>query len=165
MPHDSNPHLTCEWDAPIDWDELTVGDIPDEPGFYAFTDFSGANIYSVPKGGSVLYIGIATGSLRNRLRSYKNGDLRSVHNLHRGGLMLVLSRASSAGLDDKGRVIHSIQRKPVQVITRRAGQAPQHSTIDPNRIYIRWAVDPRAAIEAMLIRTLNPRFNTMHASS
>jgi hypothetical protein len=27
---------------------------------------------------------------------------------------------------------------------------------------VRWAIDPRAAIEAMLIRMLLPKFNTMH---
>jgi hypothetical protein len=161
MSHDPAPHLSCIWEKPVDWDALDPASVPDAPGFYAFTDYDGP-LQPTPPGGSVLYVGIATGSLRNRLKKYKTGDTTGITNMHRGGLMLLLSRASAAHVDDTGRVTHSIQRKPVQVITRRSGQPLQTSTVDPNRIYIRWAVDPRAAIEAMLIRMLRPKYNTMH---
>jgi hypothetical protein len=96
------------------------------------------------------------------LRKYKRGDTTGITGMHRGGLMLLLSRASAAHIDDAGRITHSRQRKPVEVITHRSGQPVQVHTLEPNRIYVRWAVDPRAAIEAMLIRMLHPKYNTMH---
>jgi hypothetical protein len=162
MIHDPNPHLSCTWEKPVDWDALDSQEVPDEPGFYAFTDYGEDALQPTPAGKSVLYVGIATGSLRKRLRKYKLGDTSGITNMHRGGLMLLLSRAAAAHIDDSGRVTHSIQRKPIEVTTRRSGQPLQTHTLDPNRIYVRWAVDPRAAIEAMLIRMLNPKFNTMH---
>ncbi len=162
MTQDPNPHLTCQWADPTDWETLDIANVPNEPGYYAFTDYSDKPLQPTAAGNSVLYIGIATGSLRKRLQRYKRGDTTGITNMHRGGLMLLLSRAAAAHIDDAGRVTHSRQRNPVEVTTRRAGQAPQVRTIEPNRIYIRWAVDPRAAIEAMLIRSLSPKFNTMH---
>jgi hypothetical protein len=162
MIHDPNPHLTCNWENPLDWETLDVALVPNAPGFYAFTEYADTPLQPTVPGKGVLYVGIATGSLRKRLQSYKRGDATGIASMHRGGLMLLLSRASAAHIDDAGRITHSRQGKPITVTTHRAGQPPQKRTLEPDRIYIRWAVDPRAAIEAMLIRTLLPRFNTMH---
>jgi hypothetical protein len=162
MIQDPNPHLTCHWEAPVDWETLRPGDVPNEPGFYVFTDYGDAVLQPTPTQKGVLYVGIATGSLRKRLQRYKRGDTTGITDMHRGGLMLLLSRAAAAHIDDAGKITHSRQQKPIQVTTRRAGQPLQIHTLEPDRIYVRWAVDPRAAIEAMLIRMLQPRFNTMH---
>jgi hypothetical protein len=162
MIQDPNPHLTCHWENPVDWDTLDVPLVPNDPGYYAFTDHGDTPLQPTAAGKSVLYVGIATGSLRKRLQRYKRGDTTGITNMHRGGLMLLLSRASAAHIDDAGRITHSRQRKPIEVTTRRAGQPPQVHTLEPDRIYVRWAIDPRAAIEAMLIRMLLPKFNTMH---
>ncbi|NOT49047.1 MAG: hypothetical protein HOP17_15005, partial [Acidobacteria bacterium] len=73
---DQFPHLSCIWSDPYDWDNLNANiQVPHEPGFYAFTDHAGplqASV-SVP-GKQVLYIGIATKSLRDRIKKYKAGD-------------------------------------------------------------------------------------------
>jgi hypothetical protein len=157
------PHLTCAWGDPHDWDRLRPNmDVPDEPGFYAFTNHAGP---LQPSAGpnQVLYIGIATQSLRERIRKYKTGDksgTKGLMNMHAGGFFLMLSRAT-AHFDGKN-VTHSVQRKPVEVFVKGAqGRPPQHYSQLPDAIYLRWAVDYRAAIEALLIQQLNPKFNTM----
>src|SRR5688572_16605455 len=64
MAHDPHPHLTCRWEKPVDWDLLDILSVPDEPGFYVFTDYGEAMLQPTLGGQSVLYVGIATGSLR-----------------------------------------------------------------------------------------------------
>lgn len=155
---DPNPHLSCVWSAPFDWDGLNIASVPDEPGFYAFTDHADVLQPSVT-GRTVLYVGIATQSLRDRIRKYKTGDFSGISNMHRGGFMMFLSRATAHFQD--GRLTHSVQRTPVEVTRLSAGRPPEKSTLDPNKFYLRWAVDHRAAIEALLIQHLNPKFNTM----
>ena len=155
---DPNPHLSCVWNAPVDWDALNVSNVPDEPGFYAFTDHRDVLQPSVT-GRTVLYGGIATQSLRERIRKYKTGDFTNISNMHRGGFMMFLSRATAHFHD--GRITHSVQRTPVEVTRVSSGMPPIKSMLEPDKIYLRWAVDYRAAIEALLIQQLNPRFNTM----
>lgn len=157
------PHLSCVWGDQHDWDTLNPNvDVPNEPGFYAFTDHPGPLQPSVP-GKSVLYVGIATQSLRDRIKKYKTGDksgTKGLMNLHAGGFFLMLSRAV-AHYDGK-RVTHSVQRTPVEVIYKATAAKPaQHSVLTPDAIYVRWTVDYRAAIEALLIQQLSPKYNTM----
>lgn len=161
MSNNQFPHLSCVWSDPYNWDALNANvDVPDEPGYYAFTDHAGALQPSVP-GKSVLYVGIATQSLRDRIKKYKNGDTTGLANMHRGGLMLLLSRASAAHYGEEG-LSHSIQRNPVNVYVKATATKPaEQRVLMPNSIYLRWAVDYRAAIEALLIQQLHPRFNTM----
>lgn len=155
---DPNPHLSCVWGEPHDWDRLAVGIVPDEPGFYAFTNHTDTLQPTVP-GKTVLYVGIATQSLRDRIRKYKTGDFTNINNLHRGGFMMFLSRSTAHFAD--GQLTHSVQRTPVQFTRVSAGKPPVSGVLEPDKIYLRWAVDYRAAIEALLIQQLNPRFNTM----
>jgi hypothetical protein len=161
---DPNPHRSCRWEAPVDWDTLNVNvQVPDEPGFYAFTDHAGVPLQPSQPGKKVLYVGIATGSLRRRLRKYRTGDRSGISNMHRGGFDLFMSRAGAAHAGGGARVTHSVHRKSTQVTVRSGpGQPLRHHTIEPEKIWVRWAVDPRAAIEAKLIRELNPQHNTMH---
>ncbi len=162
MGQDQSPHLTCPWDPPVDWDALEVSsDVPDAPGFYVFTNHDGP-LQAPGQGREVLYVGIATTSLRTRMRKYKTGDASGISNMHRGGFMMFMSRAGAAHFGGGGRMTHSVQRKPIDVRVRSAAGAVHHSVLEPNKIYLRWAVDPRAAIEALLIRDLRPRYNTMH---
>lgn len=160
---DQFPHLSCVWSDPFDWDGVNANlQVPDEPGFYAFTDHAGPLQVSVP-GKQVLYIGIATQSLRERIKKYKAGDktgARGLMNMHAGGFFMLLSRADAAHYGD-GRVTHSVQKTPVPYTVKAAGQPPRHGVLTPNSIYLRWSVDYRAAIEALLIQQLNPKFNTM----
>jgi excinuclease UvrABC nuclease subunit len=132
--------------------------VPDEPGYYAFTDHNGA-LTPTPGGKNVLYVGIATQSLRKRISKYKTGDTASISNLHKGGFLMFLSRATAHFHD--GKLTHSVQRTPVTFTRISAGQPPQHGVLEPDKIYLRWSVDHRAAIEALLIRQLNPKYNTM----
>lgn len=163
MTSNNNPHLSCVWGNPYDWDALNVNvDVPDEPGFYAFTDHAGP-LQPSAGGKNVLYVGIATQSIRARIRKYKTGDTASIMNLHKGGFMMMLSRATAHFHD--GKLTHSVQRTPVNVTIRSAGKPPEQSVLMPDSIYLRWAVDYRAAIEAMLIQQLNPKFNTMLVQS
>jgi hypothetical protein len=154
----NQPHLTCSWSSPVDWDTLSVASVPAEPGYYAFTDYPGALQPSAP-GQNVLYVGIATRSLQDRIRKYKTGDTRGLANMHLGGFMMLISRATAHYGD--GRLTHSVQRTPIQVTTRTANGPAQQSTLNPDSIYLRWAVDYRAAIEALLIQQLSPKYNTM----
>ena len=96
MAQDPHPHLTCRWEKPVDWDLLDVPNVPNEPGFYAFTDYGDEALQPTPAGKSVLYVGIATGSLRRRLQRDKRGDTTGLTNLHRGGLLLLLCQPLSA---------------------------------------------------------------------
>ena len=164
MNNNQFPHLSCVWSNPLDWDAVNANiDVPDEPGYYAFTDHAGSLQPSMP-GKSVLYVGIATQSLRDRIKKYKTGDTTGLANMHRGGLMLLLSRASAAHYDGS-RLTHSVQRNPVDVYVKGTATKPaQHGVLPPDVIYLRWSVDYRAAIEALLIQQLNPKFNTMLAS-
>lgn len=155
---DTSPHLTCVWSEPVDWDVLTTPAVPDEPGYYAFTDHNGV-LLPTPPGKNVLYVGIATQSLRKRISKYKTGDTASIANLHKGGFLMFISRATAHFHD--GKLSHSVQRTPVNFTVKSAGQPPQHGVLEPQKIYLRWAVDYRAAIEALLIRQLNPKHNTM----
>jgi hypothetical protein len=132
--------------------------VPDDPGYYAFTDHNGS-LSPTSSAGSVLYVGIATQSLRSRIRKYKTGDTASISNLHKGGFLMFLSRATAHFHD--GKLTHSVQRTPVTFTRHVAGQSPQHGVLEPDKIYLRWAVDHRAAIEALLIRQLQPKYNTM----
>lgn len=154
----NQPHLSCVWSNPVDWDSLTTATVPAEPGYYAFTDHNGP---LVPSSGSnnVLYVGIATQSLRKRIGKYKTGDTASIASLHKGGFLMFLSRASAHFHD--GKLTHSVQRTPVNFTIKSAGQPPQHGVLEPQKFYLRWCVDHRAAIEALLIQQLNPKFNTM----
>jgi hypothetical protein len=159
----NQPHLSCVWSAPHDWDALRPNiDVPDEPGYYAFTDHAGPLHPSTPNS-QVLYVGIATQSIRERIRKYKTGDRSGtlgLMNMHAGGFFLMLSRAT-AHYDGK-KVTHSVQRTPVQVVYKPTSTTPGHaSVLQPDAIYLRWAVDYRAAIEALLIQQLHPKFNTM----
>lgn len=160
QPH---PHLSCQWTPAHDWDALVVArDVPDRPGYYAFADHAGPLTANGP-GQSVLYVGIATGSLRKRLSKYKTGDTTGIDNMHRGGFQLLLSRASAVHVRPGERTQHSVQRHPISVTVQPAGGGPaQHSVIPADKLYVRWAVDLRAAIEALLIRDLRPKYNTMH---
>ena len=157
---DTNPHLSCQWSVPCDWDGLTTASVPDEPGYYAFTDHNGP-LNPTGGGNNVLYVGIATQSLRSRIRKYKTGDTASISNLHKGGFLMFLSRATAHFHD--GKLTHSVQRTPVNFTRQIPGQPPQHGVLEPDKIYLRWAVDHRAAIEALLIRQLQPKYNTMLA--
>lgn len=160
---DKFPHLACVWGEPYNWDSLNVQlQVPDEPGFYAFTDHSDPLQASVP-GKQVLYIGIATQSLRERIKKYKAGDNtnRGLMNMHAGGFFMLLSRADSAHYDGK-TLTHSVQRTPVNVTIKATASKPaQHSVLTPNSIFLRWSVDYRAAIESLLINQLNPKYNIM----
>ena len=161
MIDDPFPHQSCSWEDPYDWDALDPNVVPDQPGFYAFTDHSDT-LETTQAGKAVLYVGIATISLRGRLKSYKTGDSTGIANMHKGGFLLMVSRAGAVHSGDAGRIQHSVQRKPIDVITLSGSGPAQHSVLEPEKIYIRWAIDPRAAIEALLIRGLRPKYNTMH---
>ncbi|MDD2759601.1 MAG: hypothetical protein PHH11_04845 [Methylomonas sp.] len=156
------PHLSCVWSAPYNWDTLNVTvDIPNEPGYYAFTDHSEILQPSTSEK-NVLYVGIATSSIRERIRKYKTGDTSGIMNLHRGGFFLMLSRGVAHA--ELGRVSHSVQKKPVEVFNRPTpSNSPAQRIISPQSIYLRWAVDYRAAIEAKLIEQLRQKYNTVHA--
>ncbi len=157
---DRFPHLSCAWSEPRPWDSLAVADVPDEPGYYVFTNYPDA---LQPSDGirDVLYVGIASRSLRDRIRKYKTGDTGNLMHLHRGGFFMLISRAAAAHAEP-GRVTHSVARKPIEVVIRRGkGKPEEQRTIQPEAIYLRWAIDYRAAIEAFLIRQLLPKFNTM----
>lgn len=158
MNNNPNPHLSCVWGIPHDWDSLSAVIVPHEPGFYAFTDHADQLQASGP-GKTVLYVGIATRSLRDRIRKYKNGDTSGIRNMHRGGFEMFMSRAVAHYSD--GKLTHSVQRDPVPFTRVNAGKPPEHGVLQPTKIYLRWAVDHRAAIEALLIQQLNPKFNTM----
>jgi len=162
MNHNKFPHLSCTWSEPHDWDTLDLrNDVPAEPGYYAFTDHTDTLQPSVP-GKSVLYVGIAADSIQERIGKYKRGDVsgtKGLMNLHAGGFFMMLSRAT-AHYDGK-RVTHSVQRTPVEVIYKATDtRPPQHGILMPQAIYLRWAVDYRAQIEALLIRQLNPKYNS-----
>jgi hypothetical protein len=154
------PHLSCVWSDPRNWDTLNVNiDVPDEPGYYAFTDYPDA-LQPTTQNKRVLYVGIASQSLRDRIRKYKTGDTSGLTNLHRGGFFLMLSRGVAHS--DEGGLSHSVQRAPIEVITKPTATKPGgQSFMMPDLIYLRWAVDYRAAIEALLIQQLCPRYNTM----
>ena len=94
MSLDQNPHLSCLWGDPHDWDLLSAATVPNDPGFYAFTNHADV-LQAAATGKKVLYIGIATQSLRERIRKYKTGDFTNINALHRGGFMMFLSRADS----------------------------------------------------------------------
>ena len=162
MSHNQFPHLSCVWSEPHDWDTLKMKDVPDKPGYYAFTDHPGPLQPSVP-GKSVLYVGIASRKIRDRISKYKTGDksgTKGLMNLHAGAFFLVLSRGT-AHYDGK-RVTHSVQRTPIEVIYKATATRPaERGLLMPNSIYLRWAVDYRAAIEALLIQQLNTKFNDM----
>ncbi len=96
------------------------------------------------------------------MRKYRTGDASGLMNMHRGGFMMFLSRASAAHVGSDGRVTHSVRRDPIRVSTHGGGKPPQSSVLAPEKFFLRWAVDYRAAIEAMLIRDLHPKYNTMH---
>jgi hypothetical protein len=159
------PHLSCVWSNPVDWDSLNVNtDVPAEPGYYAFTDHADA-LQPTAAGKSVLYVGIATQSIRDRIRKYKTGDksgTKGLMNLHAGGFFMMLgTRGATAHYDGKS-VTHSVQRNPVEVYIKATATKPaQHYSQLPDAIYLRWAVDYRAAIEALLIQQLYPKFNSM----
>lgn len=154
----TQPHLTCVWSDPADWDVLSASTVPAEPGYYAFTDHNG-QLVATGGNANVLYVGIATQSLQERIRKYKTGDFTNINAMHRGGFMMFLSRATAHFGD--GKLTHSVQRTPVNFTIKSAGQPPQHGVMQPQKIYLRWAVDYRAAIEALLIQSLKPKFNTM----
>ena len=164
---DRSPHLSCVWSDPLVWDTLNpLVDVPDEPGYYAFTDYPDR---LQPSAGNkqVLYVGIATNSLRDRLKVYKSGDTSGLKHMHRGGLHTLLSRAGAAhasiDASNKLTLTHSVQRTPITVTMKATATHPaQQSVLAPPPLYVRWAVDYRAAIEAKLIQQLGPRFNTMH---
>jgi hypothetical protein len=85
-------------------------------------------------------------------------------NLHRGGFFLMLSRAVAHA--DAGGLTHSVQRTPVEVIVKPSATKPaEQRLLMPDAIYLRWAVDYRAAIEALLIQQLCPKYNTMLVQS
>lgn len=148
-------------DISYDWDTLQLTAVPDEPGYYAFTDYAGP-LMPTPQGKNVLYIGMATKSLRQRISKYKTGDTGNIANLHKGGFLMFLSRATAHYHD--GKLTHSVQRTPVNFTIKAAGQPPQHGVLEPSKIYLRWAVDYSAAVEAMLIRKFQPKYNTMLVS-
>ena len=156
------PHLSCVWSDPCNWDALNPdADVPDEPGYYAFTDYPD-ELQPSRDDKRVLYVGIATQSLRDRIKKYKTGDTTGLMNLHRGGFMLMLSRGAAHA--DGSRVTHSVQRKPIEVMVMPTATKPaERRVLMPDAIYLRWAVDYRAAIEALLIRQLRPGFTTVHA--
>ncbi len=156
------PHLSCVWSDPFNWDTLNPTlDVPNEPGYYAFTDYDD-KLQPSTNDKNVLYIGIATRSLRDRIKKYKTGDTTGLMNLHRGGLLLMLSRGVAHA--ELGKVTHSAQRKPFEVIVKPTPtKSAEQRIIKPDLIYLRWAVDYRAAIEAKLIEQLRPKYNTMHA--
>jgi hypothetical protein len=84
--------------------------------------------------------------------------------LHRGGFLMMLSRATAHA--EAGRVSHTVQRTPIEVVSKPNGDQPAESRIlQPKAIYLRWAVDYRAAIEALLIQQLCPKYNTMLVQS
>lgn len=166
----TQPHLTCVWGNPHEWETLNPNpDVPDEPGYYAFTDHAGPLQPSMPNA-YVLYVGIATRSLRDRIRKYKTGDVsgtKGLMNLQAGGFLMMLStRGASAHIAGKKstmRVTHSVQRNPVEVYVKpNAGKPAQHYSLLPEAIYLRWSVDYRAAIEPLLIQQLKPKFNQTH---
>jgi hypothetical protein len=160
MNTDRFPHISCVWNDPRDWDSLNAADVPDEPGYYAFTNYTEK---LQPSSGTkeVLYVGIAAQSLRDRIRKYKTGDTSNLMHLHKGGFFMLISRAAAAHAEP-GRVTQTVIRKPIEVIIKPGGGEPEERrTILPNAIYLRWAVDYRAAIEALLIRQLSPKYNTM----
>jgi hypothetical protein len=154
------PHLSCVWSEPHNWDTLNANiDVPDEPGYYAFTDYADI-LQPSANDKNVLYVGIATQSLRDRIKKYKLGDTTGLMGLHRGGFLLMLSRGVAHA--SAGRVTHSVQRTPVEVIVRPTATKPgDQRFLMPDAIYLRWAVDYRAAIEALLIQQLCPKYNTM----
>lgn len=168
------PHLSCIWSDPRNWDTLNASvDVPDEPGYYAFTDHPDKLQQAGPDR-HVLYVGIATQSLRDRIKKYKAGDMADLMNLHRGGFLLMLSRKGAAHADlikdskgkDKVRVTHTVQRQPIEVNVKATATKPaEQRLLMPEPIYLRWAVDYRAAIEALLIKQLCPKYNTMHVQS
>lgn len=158
---DPNPHLSCVWGDPHDWDSLSASTVPNEPGFYAFTDHPNAMQATSGPGQRVLYVGIATDSLRKRIRKYKTGDRSGISDMHRGGFEMFMSRAVAHYGD--GELTHSVQRTPVPYTRISAGKPPVHGVLEPTRIYLRWVVDYRAAIERLLIKQLRPKYNTMHS--
>ena len=138
MSQNQFPHHSCAWGEPHNWDTLKVGNVPDEPGYYAFTNYPEK---LQPSNGEkqVLYIGIATRSLRDRIKKYKTGDTSGIMNLHRGGFLLMLSRGVAHA--EPGRVTHSVQRTPVEVIVKSSDDQPdQQRVLNPDAIYLRWAV-------------------------
>ncbi len=162
MHTDRSPHHLCVWQEPRDWDAVDVNrDVPHEPGYYVFTNHADP-LSVVSAGKAVLYVGIATTSIRDRMRKYRTGDASGLSNMHRGGFFMFLSRASAAHAGADGSLTHSVIRKPINVINRTGTGPSQRSVIQPDKFYLRWAVDYRAAIEALLIRDLQPTFNTMH---
>jgi hypothetical protein len=158
------PHLSCVWSDPRNWDTLNASiDVPDEPGYYAFTNYPD-KLQPSAHDKQVLYVGIATQSLRDRIKKYKTGDTTGLMNLHRGGFLLMLSRGVAHA--EAGRLTHSVQRTPVEVLVKPSATTPAaQRLLMPDAIYLRWAVDYRAAIEALLIQQLSPRYNTMHVQS
>jgi hypothetical protein len=52
-------YLTCVWCEPHNWDTLDVAvDVPDEAGYYVFTNYAGL-LLPPPPDGRVLYVGMA----------------------------------------------------------------------------------------------------------
>lgn len=159
----NQPHLTCSWGDPHIWETLNPNrDVPNEPGYYAFTDHAGPLRPSMPNS-QVLYVGIATNTLRDRIKEYKTGDVsgtKGLMNMHAGGFLMMLCTRGATGHYDGDRVTHSVQRHPVEVYVKpTANKGPQHYTLQPEAIYLRWAVDYRAAIERLLIEQLNTKYN------
>ncbi len=133
---DMKPHLSCRWTKALSWDAVNPNQhVPDEPGFYIFTNYPGE--LQPPTGQKqILYIGVAAQSLRRRIRKHKSGDVsgtRGLMNAQAGAFFLTLSRSTG----------------------------PANPTLEPQSIYLRWAVDYRAAIESLLIKQFKPRFNNI----
>ena len=126
--NDPNPHLSCVWSDAHDWDALNANiDVPDAPGYYVFTDYPD-KLLPIPSGKRVLYVGIATQSLRDRIKKYKTGDATGLMNLHRGGLMLMLSRA----VGQRGG-----ERAPVDPVAATVRLDPDDAGRQPLRLAVR----------------------------
>ena len=165
MMHDAFPHRPCPWVAPHDWDTLDVrATVPDEPGYYVFTNHAEQLLASGAEK-NVLYIGMAARSLRERIQRYRGGENNNLAPIHAGAFLLFLSRASAVHATEGNvypRLQAGIQRRPIDVTIQRAGGGIERYQIAPSKIYLRWAVDTRAAIERLLIRDLHPKYNSVH---
>ena len=114
----SDPN-SFSWSEPIVLTGLNVTKVPDKPGFYVVTDFSGKLQPSLRPQRTVFYVG-QTMNLRRRLREHSEG--RGVA----GGRLSFQTLVSLS----QGR-----------------------------SLYVRWAADERASIEADLINQLQAVHN------
>lgn len=153
------PQSFCQWSKPREWETLNISEVPSQPGFYVFTNYPDEPLRPSTSEAKVLYVG-ETANLLHRMKDYKIQGRSALG--HRGATHLLSSHLDAVSASGAGEnFVLERHRQSSPTVVYRKGQAPK--TLDRPALYVRWAVDRRQAIEELLIRELNPSFNSVHA--